>query len=468
MPKFCVNCGKQLKIENACFCPNCGSSINTPKLPKICTMGEPKKSFFKKNFNKSLEPDLLDAIDTDNYEKTCILLQEGANINYQGEKGITPLIKSLLCKDQRIFKLLIDSGSNINLSTNNGYSPLLFACMQNNIEMVKFFIDKGSNIRQKTKEGHNALELASDNPPFFFDENDKIFGNVPLQEMFEAMYKVVNYHTENDPSDIVNLLLKSCANPNDASLKGYTPLMAASKKVNHKTIQCLLKYNASVDSNDGDGNTALHYAVSATVEGYFKELINPNDNMGTETKFEDSFSLPMIATLKSKFENNREMCVAILIKNDANIHTKDDKEINILMKSAETGNVHVFKKLVDAGADIFYKNSIGLSPMFTAAMGGQNEVINYLISKGVDINIGLKDGETPLMSAVWYGHVDTVNLLIQKGANIKCKKNTPQNPTGEYPFEWAAIKYQQTNDARYLEIAELLHNAGATIPQKYR
>jgi len=66
------------------------------------------------------------------------------------------------------------------------------------------------------------------------------------------------------------------------------------------------------------------------------------------------------------------------------------------------------------------------------------------------------------------GHVDTVKLLIQKGANVKCKKITPQNPTGEYPLEWAVIKYQQTNDSRYMEIGQLLINAGAILPEKYR
>lgn len=427
-----------------------------------------KMSFFKNLFGKPLEQDLMEAIGNNNFEKTRILLKDGANIDYQGEKGNTPLLRSLQCEDPRIYKLLIESGANLNLSTNNGYTPLLISCMQNNIERVKFFINKGSDIHQKTKEGHNALEFASDNPSFFFDTNVQVFEKVPLQEMFERIYKVMNYHTENDPSDIVNLLLQNGANSNNASLEGYTPLMAASKKVNYKTIQCLLKYNTSIDSRDIHGNTALHYAVGATVDVYFKELINPNASLGLETTFEDSFSMPWIAALKPTFENNKEICVGVLIKNGANIHAIDDTEINVLMRATEKGNVNVVKKLVAAGTDIFFKNSIGASPIFTAAMGGQNEIINYLISKGVDINIELNDGETPLMTAVWMGHADTVKLLIQKGANVKCKKNTPQNPSGEYPLVWAVIKNGQTNDARYVEIAELLLNAGAIIPQKYK
>lgn len=423
-------------------------------------------SFFNKILGKPLEPQLMEAIIANDFEKTSTLLKEGANVNYQGEKGNTPLIGSLTCADQRIFKLLIDSGANINLSTNNGYTPLLFACMQNNIEMVKFLLNNGSNIHQKTKEGHNALEFASDNPPFFFDANDK--GDRIFPSLLDGIYKVMNYHMENDPSELVKLLLQRGANSNDAALNYYTPLMAASKKVNQKTIQCLLKYKATIDAHDGDGNTALHYVVSATVEGYFKELINPNASLGTVSTFGDSFSLPMVAALKPKFENNKEICVEILIKNGANIHSMDNRGINILMKSAETGNINVVKKLVDAGADIFYKNPRNQSLMISAAIGGQNEVINYLISSGVDINMGLENGETPIMSAVWNGHVETVKLLIQKGADVKCKAITPQNPTGEYPLEWAAIKYRQTNDPRYMEIAELLHNAGAIIPDKYR
>lgn len=425
-------------------------------------------SFFKKILGKQLEPQLMEAIDANNFEKTLTLLKEGANVNYQGEKGNTPLIRSLTCEDQRIFKLLINSGANINLSTNNGYTPLLFSCMRNNTELVKYFIAKGSNIHQKTKNGWTAITLTSKNPALFFHhcqngENIKL-----AQELIDVTHKTTNYRTEHDPSEIIRLLLNAGADPNSATLTGSTALMEASRKVNFKIIQLLLDKSAIVDLRDEEGNTALHYAVGNTVEDYIKDLFDLS-LVGLEQTIGESFITTLITAMRPEFENSREKCVEILLNHDANVNVVGEKGKTVLMNACYyTGNVNVVKKLVEAGADISSNTSSDLSPILSAAVGGHNDIIEYLLSKGMDIDTPTSDGETPLMTAVWLGHVDTVKLLIQNGANIKCKKNTPIHPSGEYPLEWAAIKYQQTNDSRYKEIGLLLIDAGATLPEKYR
>lgn len=80
------------------------------------------------------------------YAKTCI--EEGADVNFLNEDGITPLMVAVVNKNKEFVKFLIENGADVNYCTNHGASILVFAIMNNKddcyTEIIKMLRDAGA------------------------------------------------------------------------------------------------------------------------------------------------------------------------------------------------------------------------------------------------------------------------------------------------------------------------------------
>jgi len=399
---------------------------------------------------------LMEAVDTGNFESVQVLISRGANVNYRGPHGETPLLKSLLCEDPRICKHLLESGSDVNIPTENGYSPLAFACLQNNVEYVRMLLAYNATINQKTADGWTPLLIASTNSSVFFENQEHDF----YHTLIEIIYKYAHYHPDYNPLHIVRMLLNAGANPNDSNMFGTTPLMAASSMANYRIAGVLLEYSAAVDLRDMEGKTALMYAVTSTIEELIDSLIHLR-LVGVEIQISDFVNRAGLSLVKPLFEPAKELSVNCLLEAGADIHARDEKGISILTHAARTGNVNVVKNLVSHDADVHVRSPKGITPLYAAAINGHNGIIEFLLSQGVDIDSRLNDGETPLMAAVWNGQVETVDLLIRKGANVHAKKVTAYKPHEESSLVWAVHRHRHAKNENYDSIFRLLADAGA-------
>ena len=374
----------------------------------------------------------------------------------RGVHGETPLIKSILCDDPRIFRLLLESGADVNIPTMSGYSPLTFACLQNNFEYVRSILAYSADIASKTEEGWTPLLVASTNSSIFYNNMDHPF----YKKLIEIVYKYSKYHPDYNPVRTVSLLLKSGANPNESNMFGTTPLMAASSMANYEIVGELLAHNATVDLRDTEGKTALMYAVITTIEELIDSLIHLR-LVSSTIKLTDFLTPAMLVQLRPQFEPQKELCVNTLIENGADLRVRDKKGISILIHAARTGNVNVVKNLAGHGADIHYRSPKGITALYAAAINGHTDIAEFLLSRGAGIDVGLNDGETPLMAAVWNGQVDMVELLIRKGANVHARKITPYKPSGESSLVWAVHRHRNEKNENYDIIFQMLADAGA-------
>jgi len=411
---------------------------------------------FDQMLYRSEEMQLMEAIENNNLESVRMLVLRGANINYRGLHGETPLIKAMLCDDPRICRFLLDSGADVSLATVNGYSPLTFACLQNNYEYVRMLCGHHADISQRTQEGWTPLIIASTNSSVFFDNMKHPF----FHNLIEIVFKYAHYHPDYNPVHIVNLLLDYGADPNESNIFGTTSLMAAASMANYPIIKSLLFKKAVIDLQDTEGKTALMYAVISTIEELIDSLIHMRLVSQTVT-LSDFMTLQMLTQLRPQFEPQKELCVNNLINNGADIHAKDKRGISILTHAARTGNLNVVKNLVGNGADIHVKSPRGITPLYAAAINGHNDILEFLLSQGADIDARLTDGETPLMAAVWNGQVETVALLIHKGADVHAKKFTHYKPSGELSLVWATQRDRPEKNENYDKIFQILAQAEA-------
>ena len=87
-----------------------------------------------------------------------------------------------------------------------------------------------------------------------------------------------------------------------------------------------------------------------------------------------------------------------------------------LIKASLAGDLATVKKLVEAGADVNYRNAGGSTPVDVAYFS--NEVTEYLLGKGADPN----KGDSPsLVSAARYYSADVIKMLL----NAKADPNKP-------------------------------------------
>lgn len=103
------------------------------------------------------------------FESTKILLENGADVNAKGDDGMNAFIQStfgILSKKvlTEVMDLLLENGANVNsalISKNAaGWTALHFAAVNGDYDLVKYLLSRGANVNHTSDEGSTALSLA--------------------------------------------------------------------------------------------------------------------------------------------------------------------------------------------------------------------------------------------------------------------------------------------------------------------
>lgn len=104
------------------------------------------------------------------------------------------------------------------------------------------------------------------------------------------------------------------------------------------------------------------------------------------------------------------------------------------------GNVGMLKQHLAAGTDINAKDPFGgSSPLITACLFGKTEMATILIDAGADLNFRNNDGSTPLHTAAFFCRPELVALLLKKGTD-----KTIKNKYGQTAYETVAGPFADT------------------------
>lgn len=103
--------------------------------------------------------------------------------------------------------------------------------------------------------------------------------------------------------------------------------------------------------------------------------------------------------------------------------------------AAMLGQVEVMRVLVDAGAEIDWRDRVGRTALSHAAEGPRVEPVRFLLDAGAAVDALDDDGLTPLLRGVF--SMDTseavVAALVAAGADVSVR----DPDYGMTPFEWA-------------------------------
>ena len=144
--------------------------------------------------------------------------------------------------------------------------------------------------------------------------------------------------------------------------------------------------------------------------------------------------------------------VKVLVEAGADIYTKDSDGRSPLHWASEEGALDVMKTLVEAGADVRATDNNADTCFTLAAYFGQTETVRYLVGlPGVEVNHRDNYNETALHWAAEKEYTDMVQVLLDAGADIDIKNND-----GRSPLHWAS-------EGGALDVVKMLVRAGANV-----
>ena len=120
-----------------------------------------------------------------------------------------------------------------------------------------------------------------------------------------------------------------------------------------------------------------------------------------------------------------------------------------------TGDLDFVKDCIAQGLDINARAQIsGATPLDASIYGGHDHIFKYLLQQGADVNAVGYEGGTVLMATAYLGRHDMLKMLLDHGA----APNLASTITGETPLHVAAAKGFVVGT---LECVTLLLKAGA-------
>jgi len=170
------------------------------------------------------------------------LLQTGIDVNITEEdRGATVLLIASSFKDyEDVVSFLISRGADINFRGKDGRTPLIWAA-GNSLESSKMLLENGADINAKGNDGMNAF----------------------IQSTFGILSKKVS-------TDVMDLLLENGADVNSALISknaaGWTALHFASINGDTELVEYLILQGANVNHTSDEGSTALSLAKQEKYE----------------------------------------------------------------------------------------------------------------------------------------------------------------------------------------------------------
>jgi ankyrin repeat protein len=147
------------------------------------------------------------------------------------------------------------------------------------------------------------------------------------------------------------------------------------------TVRTMLKEGADVNSAQGDGMTALHWAAMKGDVPLAEMLLYAGANAKATTRLGG---------------------------------------YTPLMLAARAGDAAMIGALARTGAEVKGATTTGVTPLMMAAASGNADAVKILLEKGADANAKERSmQQTPLMFAAAANRVDAMNVLLKHGARVK-------------------------------------------------
>jgi quinoprotein dehydrogenase-associated probable ABC transporter substrate-binding protein len=175
------------------------------------------------------------------------------------------------------------------------------------------------------------------------------------------------------------------------------------------------KKHASINAQDLQGETPLHYALVQRFPKMVVFLIGRGADVNGRDR--DGWTPIMTAAYCDDAES-----VKLLAAHGADANVVSKQSLTPLGIAAQYGKDKAALALIEVGADPGHAiGEAGYTPLMLASANDQQTLAQALIKKGADVNARNGGGVTALMMAAANGRADMAGLLLRAGANVQAK-----------------------------------------------
>ncbi|MEI0476762.1 ankyrin repeat domain-containing protein [Brachyspira pulli] len=329
--------------------------LRTSKYTDLNTLLD-KNTKITKN-NKSIDGSYCSAMDiatiNNNFESVKLLIDSGANINFQmKEKPRSEFLASEYASP-KILELYLNKNIYLLMNSEDVVSLIKSASIGNNVENINYLV-KTLGIDVDTKDTNTMLHYAVGNGSIEA-ANELIKLGADIDNTNANFKTSLHYVIENNSNKLlesVNLLLSKNANPNIQDKNGNTALHLAvinahnSKEYSKyiEVINALIKYNANVNILNNKNQLALNISVSNNDTEISNILINAKSELNNI----DNGYAPIHVAVK----NNNISIVENLLLNGANVDMKDKRGYSPLAIAVENNNYEMCRKIIRSNATV--------------------------------------------------------------------------------------------------------------------
>ena len=178
--------------------------------------------------------------------------------------------------------------------------------------------------------------------------------------------------------------------------------------------QTLLTYPELVQERYTYDRTLLHEVAgqgSLTIVALLLQL-------GADPNARDQWGhTPLYFVGNAAHEAHGADVVRVLVQGGANVNAQERlKHCTPLHMAARRGNVLVAQALLDGGADLEARDTLGETPLRRAVNCGKVEMVAFLLSRGADVHTKGKSGLTPWQVARGAAMKQLLQRSLEKGA----------------------------------------------------
>ncbi|MBQ3525497.1 MAG: ankyrin repeat domain-containing protein [Akkermansia sp.] len=381
-----------------------------------------------------------------------ILLEAGADPTIHNANHVTPLQGAAVNGHAECLKLLLELGCRDSATKNDGITALMLAAANGSTECVRLLLQHGADADARNKENMTALSYS-------VRRGHTECARILLEN--GANVNICHSETQNTPlldaailghTDCLRLLLQHGANAKQADAKANSALVHAVRENHPQCVALLLEYGALANSTDPRGLTPLHHAALNGYKECLLLLLQAGANANPPVP-ENCYS-----PLEAAVSRNSIDCARILLEAGARVSadgTPDSFSLMVcespdimrllLQHGANPNSVHGDDKfsalmfalsyqkpdcaelLLEAGADISYRNNNGISVILHAAGVASPATFNLLLQKGANLADVDNEGNNVLMRAAANENTRLIAHLLQLGVDVNATNHQGKN-----------------------------------------